>query len=355
MITAADTWLHLATKSVQFIQYKSNYPPVNTFGRRLSPFCLRQAAITNHSVFACTLTQSSPAYLAGGGEGTRTLNNVSALNQLFTVEHAGQTFVFLGDPSLTSTDTDLVATTFALNTQCRPYSQECHVDFGFGPATQFSCNAQWFEGVLEHPPLYPVSPSVGTYFRMMLFQDPGLKNGSDPSTIANSTNPIFPAMVAVVDSVGFDVAENGSSIPSPAIVPIGPEIVSTDSGVAFALACNSTIYDATYTWINGTFHNFTELRISNNSMAKVINAPQQSNPYFGYSYYVSGTLVSVFSNTSQEVADKMATVYSRTTLGLAAGALASAIKTAGAAHSMLTDSRRITWNAAEGSNLGRQT
>jgi hypothetical protein len=96
--------------------------------------------------------------------------------------------------------------------------------------------------------------------------------------------------------------------------------VGTKTGLAFALLCNSTIYDATYSWINGSFRSFTDLTPSNDTMAKIVNTPQQGNPFFGYPYYVSGAIVSAFSNTSQQVADSMAAVYSRITLGLVAAA-----------------------------------
>jgi len=54
-------------------------------------------------------------------------------------------------------------------------------------------------------------------------------------------------------------------------------------------------------------------------MATIINAPQQNNLTFATPQYVNGAILAAFSHTSQELADRIALVYSQTALGLAAG------------------------------------
>ena len=85
------------------------------------------------------------------------------------------------------------------------------------------------------------------------------------------------------------------------------------------LLCNATIYDAEYTWINGSFGNFSSLNPSNTTMANIINGPQQKNTTFGLNQFVNGAVLATFSHTAEELAQKMALVYSQTALGLAAG------------------------------------
>lgn len=143
------------------------------------------------------------------------------------------------------------------------------------------------------------------------------------SIFANTTNPVFVAMVGVADGVTSLFSPNGSMMTDPTLVPSNSsdsDIVTTrNGGLAFALLCHSTIYEATYTWINGYFNNFTSLTVSNESVARTINVPEQLNSFFGYSYFVIGTILSVFSSTAQDVADKMSLVYGKTVLGLVAG------------------------------------
>jgi hypothetical protein len=117
-------------------------------------------------------------------------------------------------------------------------------------------------------------------------------------------------------------SSDGSQVVDPNLVPnanTDSDVLITNTGLMFILLCNSTIYDATYTWANGSFGEFTKLTRSNDSMARVINAPQEEDPWFGYSYFVSGATASVFSATVDEMVQKMAALYSRTVLGLVAG------------------------------------
>jgi hypothetical protein len=106
-------------------------------------------------------------------------------------------------------------------------------------------------------------------------------------------------------------------------LPVGvldSDIVEGENGgLAFILLCNVTVYNATYTWINGSFAEFTELSIANENIATVVNGPQQRNLTFGLANFFTGAILSTFSSTAQEVADKMALVYGQTALGIAAG------------------------------------
>jgi hypothetical protein len=121
------------------------------------------------------------------------------------------------------------------------------------------------------------------------------------------------------------VISNGASSDgfNTTILPLSndPEIVHPccNGGNAFILGCNTTIYEVMYTWINGSFGTFTSIFPSNLSVASIINAPQQNNVTFGTAKYINGAILSAFSNDSQQLADKMALVYSETALGLAAG------------------------------------
>jgi hypothetical protein len=65
------------------------------------------------------------------------------------------------------------------------------------------------------------------------------------------------------------------------------DVIISPQGLTFVLLYNSTIYDATYNWANGSFQNFTSLSISNESSAKVVHDPGQELPFSRYTYYVT--------------------------------------------------------------------
>jgi len=57
-------------------------------------------------------------------------------------------------------------------------------------------------------------------------------------------------------------------------------------------------------------------------LANTVNAPQQVTAFgynFGVAQFINGVILAGVSDTSQELADKMASTYSTTALGLAAG------------------------------------
>jgi hypothetical protein len=323
LITLVDTWLHLTTESLSVDQLEPNFPPIFSFGRRLTPFCA-QVADTPASEFPCSLTEGSARlYLINSGEGARTLNNLSTSNQLITVSSSGQTYVFLGDPQALSQKVDFVASTVAMNTQCTPITNRCTIIGGnSGSGVVYNCST-YFTGALSDPVLLSGSTQVGTYFKMTLFNDSALMQPLYSGYGANTTNPVYIAMIALVDQISStDVAPNGTSIPDSDLVPISSnvtDVAPTYTGLLYILLCNSTIYDATYSWVNGVFDGFTQLTLANKSLARVINAPQQEDPFLGYPYFVSGAILSVFSRTFQEMSDKMALTYSKTVLGLVSG------------------------------------
>ena len=279
------------------------------------------------SEYPCSVMEGSAQYyyLVESGEGTKTLNNASTTNQVFAVYESGLSYVFLGDPESLTTDVDFVASTVAINTQCKPISKQCNVDGWAGSTVTYNCS-QYFNGSLADAAVTSSSIVAGTDFKMMLFNDSALEQPLDDSIFANTTNPVFVAMIGIANGVSSIFSANGSlmPLPDPNLVPANltdSDVVTTrNGGFAFALLCRSTIYDATYTWINGSFNNFTSLTVSNESLAKVINVPEQLNSFFGYPYFVNGAIISVFSSTAQELADKMSIVYGRTVLGLVAGA-----------------------------------
>jgi hypothetical protein len=270
----------------------------------------------------CDLEISLATYtLVNATEAYKTLNNISTVNRIFTgFDSRGLPYVFIGDAD-SSNDIDFSASTVAVGVECKPISKSCNLSAPSTPMI-YHCSDN-FTGDLSIRTING-SGNGGTTWRMNFFNDSKLTQPTDTNDLgtaentviaqwAHGTNPVFIAMGASVSD-----ATNGNTE-----LPVGPsdsDIVEGENGeIAFILLCNATVYNATYTWINGSFANFTEMSIANENIAAVVNGPQQRNLTFGLTNYFTGAILSTFSSSAQEVADKMALVYGQTALGIAAG------------------------------------
>jgi hypothetical protein len=324
----ADTWLHLSTTTVQFTQFTPTVPTQQAYGRGVGTYCASRMQdsedhpdnplLTIH--LPCTMDESlTKLYLVGGTEGVQTVNNISTVNQLLTVQYSGLTYVLLGDINVSS-HVDFAASTVAINTQCKPITQAC--DAVAIEWTKYHCSDQ-FQG--EFDTADANGTSFQTSWRMNFFNDSTLETPAETgnSSFPTGQNPIYIAMAAVANGAFFGLFPNQTEDTEPALINDPDVLADTEGGLSFMLLCNATIYDAEYTWINGSFGNFSSLNPSNTTMANIINGPQQKNTTFGLNQFVNGAVLATFSRTADELAQKMAQVYSQTALGLAAGVFSS--------------------------------
>ena len=257
-------------------------------------------------------------YLVGGPEAYKTLGNISTTNRLITVEDSGRIYVLLGDVQSTEIGLDFMASTIAMNTECQVISKNCSLQ-NFGDQVLYNCSSA-FQGDFTYKSANAVN--TGVAFNIGHFNDTALTIPSDNVHFYNP-NPSYIAMAARVDSsVNTPLYPNGSFEYAPSLSGDwnGTDIVIDPSAaVNFVLGCVAIIYDVTYTFVNGSFNNFTSMNISNDTLSGIINIPQHQNFTFATNYYAIGAISAVLSNTSQEVADKMALTYSQTALGTAAG------------------------------------
>lgn len=257
-------------------------------------------------------------FLVGGDEAYQTLNNISSVNQLVTVQHDGQPYVFLGDIGFSSS-VDFSASTIAINTQCKPITRACNAVAT--DTTTYNCSNE-FQGDLD--PTSGNATTFETVWRMNLFTDAALDEPAEfNNSYITSTNPVYIAMATTLNGDIHGMYPNGTLDMTHTILN-DPEILKDNqNSLSFILLCNATVYDATYTWINGSFGNFTDLNPSNETFANIVNGPQEKNSTFGINQFANGAILSTFSDDAQILADKMALVYSKTSLGLAAGVFTS--------------------------------
>jgi hypothetical protein len=258
-------------------------------------------------------------------ESYQTVNNISAINIVQTVVDGNRTFAYLGDSTVPS-GLDFVAYTVAVSTQCAPITSICNLRAfsnvspgSAGPAMEFNCSSGFFSN--QDVQLYPMGPP-SIIWQMGYFQDNNLTvpvevSDSNASTIM--PNPVYSGIAAVMDI-------HGTSTDYP--LYNDSEIVHYDSygqilGDGFVLRCETEVYDAEYTWINGSFGNFTNLTLSNETVSLIVSGRFLYLPNYlpipGVLQLINGAGLACLQNTTNDLADTAATVYSQASLGGAAG------------------------------------
>ena len=154
LISVADTWLHLTTKSVQYSQVVVNAQQRQAYGRGLSDGCT-QWYVSNISQEACT---------AGGGvildlpRVFDTLYNLSSDNLITTFNDSGQIYAIITEPN-PSPDVDFTASTFALSSHCELINQDCNLTEVARVDIPYNCKKINFAGNLGNGERYSTSNS----------------------------------------------------------------------------------------------------------------------------------------------------------------------------------------------------
>jgi hypothetical protein len=282
----ADTWLHVTTKTVDFLQVT----PVKTvanYSLALNPDC----AVANDSLWSregCSVDASAATlFFTNATQSLQVLNNISDLMTVLTYD-GNPPYTYLGIPqSNEQAQRDYTATTFGMNTQCKPVSSECNLYDWEGAETVFWCS-DTFQGVLQS------------------LQNWELAHFNDSIMSSNTTyngihNPYYLGLATIQDAGG------GGSF----LTPNYSEIVGPiHGGTAFVLYCTVTVYDVEYDSVNGTITRF----ITSPSNDSTANAWQSSialtNGGVGTPNLQQAALMATYSQSAQELADKIALAYS---------------------------------------------
>jgi hypothetical protein len=240
----------------------------------------------------------------GASEAYQTMSNVSSLNRIYTLEHQGTAYTYLGEANIPN-QIDFQASTFALTTQCTPISQACGLIAAYGASTPFSCTSA-FQGDVT-------ALRSGRPIGIVLLEDDTLT--TNITFGSKDLNPYYFGTWALVDTQGH--------LPGQAslgrLLQEDPEIVTpVHGGLAWVLSCSTTVFELAYSRINGTVQALSVTR-ANASVGGIIAAP--TNEGFGQSDIEIAARISSFSTTSQELANKWAALYSQTALGLSAGVM----------------------------------
>jgi hypothetical protein len=159
----------------------------------------------------------------------------------------------------------------------KPVVQACGLTTETGALTPFNCSDTFCAG----------RPSCGVedVSGILLFTSSSL---AEKITFkAQDLNPFYFATWAMVQTNDHLVGQEDSPLETD------PEIVMPiRGGMAWILSCNATVYDLTYTWINGTMNDMN-LPKSNKTTGRIFAAPF---PYkFAPNTLGNAAIVSFFS------------------------------------------------------------
>lgn len=211
---------------------------------------------------------------------------------------------------------DFVANTTSMVTQCTFATRECGIHNattdlrdGNNISIPYHCYDD-FSGNLGQTPATGHERAQG--WNMSFYQ---LVNGTQTNIpVQAQSNPFHFYLATAVNSIDLTDFDSDSSLPEG--TPGNGSLVNVGQGfTAFALSCEATIYDVTFSIINGSFYEFNT-SISSPQKASIVQAPLQVG--FGqYHLYQAASLAVLASNDS--VAATMGKALSQTGMALASG------------------------------------
>jgi hypothetical protein len=203
---------------------------------------------------------------------------------------------------------DYVAETISVVTECTAITTDCGIYNTTSDASSipYHCS-NGFYGDLNEIPANGLERLKGwntTFFDF--HNDPSLN-----VSIASQLNPFSYNVTAVVDSIDLNdlILYGDPQVPQGIVVEIG------DGRVGFAMSCNSTVYDVTYSLVNGSILVFNTT-LTAPSIAAMIKAPLQAG-FGSYELFEKAAMSVLLSHST--ILDAMELAFSQTFLALVAG------------------------------------
>ncbi|KEQ58392.1 uncharacterized protein M437DRAFT_59500 [Aureobasidium melanogenum CBS 110374] len=293
LVLLADTWLHVATKTVTFTQLQEPEDPPASHG-----FGLVEACTINNNSFAdaisspghpCALNEAATSsMLVNGTHSLEVLNNVSSLATVPTIT-SEKDYVYLAvPPSAMLAKEDWRVGSFALQTQCRLASAECDMRGVNGASTPFHCSDAFHGDVTSNP----------QDFIWAFFTDGTM---SDNDTSSGVENPSYFGMAALVN-------------PNIGVRTVPGTVNPMHGGTAFVLLCNTTVLEVTYDSVNGTITNLQGV-LSN---ASTVNVWQSAMAYtvVGIPNMKQAASLAAMGHSPQQFTEDMALSFSKTALAI---------------------------------------
>lgn len=306
-----DTWFGIVTTPVQLTQLQTIAAPTKTFSRGLVSSCTNSAnqVYVNGAYLPCTLeTAVGGTFLLSDDEAYRIMNGISQTHTVRAYSpDTSKVFYYLSDAA-SSTEVDFKASTFAVTTECELISSKCGIGGDDPQGTTFNCTPS-FSGSLTWPgpAILAEQASPLSIVGIEYFGDPGLTNNfSTTPSLYSPQNPLYFGTWAT----GQQATRGGEAID----IGIAPGAL----GFSWVLNCTSTVYEVTYTWVNGTVTSFNTT-LANGTVGGIFSAGFAAG--FGTTALENTAIIAGFSNTSAELANTTATYFSQNSLALSIGAM----------------------------------
>ncbi len=227
---------------------------------------------------------------------------------------------------------DFVATTTSVATVCKPITQACQLQNVTSPDSQFqnlsvpfNCSSI-FSGDLNVAPTDGIEQFKGWDSSFYALSPSGSPHNI---SVISALNPFQYNLTALVSTESIAsyinnwvLNSDNSSTPLPADITAGTLINAGDDRLAFALSCSSTVFDVTYSLLDGQIApQFFNATPSDRRKAAIVKAPLQMG--FGRHVLFEKAALAVLDQTS-DIETGMALALSQVGMALAYGAFAFA-------------------------------
>ncbi|KAF2157169.1 hypothetical protein K461DRAFT_264103 [Myriangium duriaei CBS 260.36] len=277
LVLLADTWLHIATESVNVVTWAAMSLPRLSYG--LAPHFTELNCTGAFKARQCAMNWTNNIEtLLDGGVSLAVLNNISTLATTSSFSDHRGTFAYMASPPYEELSSiDYTANTYGLQTQCRPITQQCKLEPGMSSQyASFDCPGAVFE--LQHYETnFSYNENGGGRWTMLV-----QSNYFTNSTLLDCTTIGLPSPYweskAVSNPFYFTF---GAGFPRVSDFTSGPILQDpvllnyrggTGQAAFVAYLCNTSIYDITYDSINGSITRF-DMSISNDSVGQYFQAP----------------------------------------------------------------------------------
>ncbi|OOQ82714.1 hypothetical protein PEBR_37778 [Penicillium brasilianum] len=310
LIFVGDTWLHFTTDPTEFTQFGSLGSDAAAYSMILNSNCTSQDNTYNEqNDRPCSFSPSiRGGYFLNPITTLEVFNNISTTRSVNVVSVADVTHAFLGIPNNGQDQGhDFTATTFSVSTQCQSATAACDVsrdNITSGAGSVFHCakyTAWW--GLVNGP---------RTDFSKHYFTDAsGTQNAS--SLEDTISNPFY---------VGFGGFTDPSSAAALELIQRNdPGVIAQEfGGVGYLFFCNTTVYDVSYTAVNGSVTAFTATP-SNSSVSTALMAAESNLDSGDLQLRDAADLGALLANDTQDMANTFALAYSRVLMSTVSGAL----------------------------------
>jgi hypothetical protein len=319
LISAADTWLHVTTKSVQFFKLErigqdgDGHVTENVYidnrcfdDRYLRPYYDEMSGTTK--VSSCAVTIGGDSY--GTAVVSPTIELLGGVSDRYAIYNYTE-FAYVGysenDPMWYDRNKfDFMANAFAVSTTCRSIATDCTIPLiGEVLSTYnisdipFSCTSHSaFSGNLGINPLATV-----------YFTDPFGTDNNVTSTVSNTID------------FGLALAVLSSSVGEPEFIKVGAK------AIAF-LACTATIHEVDYIFFNRTVRSFVT-HPANASVGRVFMLPAAFSDVGHYKLFFDAQIAAAQSRVFQDFVDSVSLSFSKMVAALAHPALERTTTTIG--------------------------